>query len=483
MDDKTLPITVLSTQKSACTIEHRALIESILSYTEMVYKDGDTMKGEYGKVMSEVTKTIPWTSKKFVFFDTGLIERVRDKAEERGWKTIVLNAPRLMPTVLPQLPRIRFSDGREFEDFREDQKEVITAVREEQRGIVVGFTGIGKTLLQMGVMKAFPSVPILLLCHDAGIIKQTSEDMKEFGIKHGLLTGWKKSYQGERLVLATRGAAANVGKEVLGRFKGVILDEAHHFNSFSSEYARIFSHLDCPLRVAFTATLPVTQEGLMTLEAHFGPLIAEIGIREGTELGLLAHPRISIGRIPVSYDIRNLKVWDEVYKQGVIQREVANRIKAQDARKLVEAGLSVLVVVTNIEHGDILQRMVREELKAPVRFVRGQISMKDREEIKNRLKRREEPCVIANVVWREGINIPSLNAVINAAGGKSEIQGMQTVGRGLRKTEEKDEMMIRDYFDPSHRKLVEHFGERLTMYMDNEWEFFSMESFLRRNRR
>jgi superfamily II DNA or RNA helicase len=55
--------------------------------------------------------------------------------------------------------------------------------------------------------------------------------------------------------------------------------------------------------------------------------------------------------------------------------------------------------------------------------------------IKNKLINKEVRCVIATTVWREGIDIPSLDCVINAAGGKSEIMTLQGVGRGLRKTD------------------------------------------------
>ena len=88
--------------------------------------------------------------------------------------------------------------------------------------------------------------------------------------------------------------------------------------------------------------------------------------------------------------------------------------------------------------------------------------------IKN-LKSGELDTVIATTILNEGVNIPSLGAVINAAGGKSEIIILQKIGRGLRVTDKKKEIHLVDFFDNSHRFLIEHFGERLSLYFNKEW--------------
>ena len=67
------------------------------------------------------------------------------------------------------------------------------------------------------------------------------------------------------------------------------------------------------------------------------------------------------------------------------------------------------------------------------------------------------------------LNIPELNVVINDAGGKSEIATLQAIGRGLRRTVNKSELIIYDFFDNSHHYLVSHFGERFSLYCDMNW--------------
>jgi len=59
--------------------------------------------------------------------------------------------------------------------------------------------------------------------------------------------------------------------------------------------------------------------------------------------------------------------------------------------------------------------------------------------------------------------------VINAAGGKSEIMTLQAIGRGLRRTDTKDQVIIVDFFDSSNYYLLGHFGERISIYSENDW--------------
>ena len=77
--------------------------------------------------------------------------------------------------------------------------------------------------------------------------------------------------------------------------------------------------------------------------------------------------------------------------------------------------------------------------------------------------------MIATTIFKEGINIPELNVLVNATMGKSDIATMQVIGRGLRKTATKTEIIVYDLFDPSHPFLVASFGERVCLYSDLGW--------------
>jgi len=59
---------------------------------------------------------------------------------------------------------------------------------------------------------------------------------------------------------------------------------------------------------------------------------------------------------------------------------------------------------------------------------------------------------------------------VNASGGKSEILTLQSLGRGLRTVPGvKDDVVLVDFFDPSNRYLVDHFGHRVSLYFEEGW--------------
>ena len=68
-------------------------------------------------------------------------------------------------------------------------------------------------------------------------------------------------------------------------------------------------------------------------------------------------------------------------------------------------------------------------------------------------------AIISSVVWRTGVDLPNLDVVVLAYAGKSEIETVQSIGRGLRRTADKDERIIVDFFDPSNYHLVNHFAD------------------------
>lgn len=473
-----LPITVLNPIYSAVPRAFE-VVEEILSFDKEVW-----LPNQWGSRSREMSrKKTTKRTKKNIFFYTGMLPRLINGLDAYNLKPQLHNTAYCpLPYNPPYLPPVTFPDGRKFEDFRPDQRELIDAAVKAQRGVLKAFTGFGKSLTVMGIISAFPTRRVLFLTHSIPLLEQVSEDLRIF-YEHGVLGGKKKQWKGQRIVLATRQSAINIPVDE-GLFDVDILfqDECHHTNSFSSDYFTLISNIRAPIRIGVTATLPTTQEGTMALEAAFGPVIAEMGVEKGEELGLLAPPKIHITEVPNFVRIRSKKHYMDSYMAGVVNNQGRNEMVCDDVEKLVKADCTVLVVVTRVLHGKRLQSMLRDRLGYFVPFISGGIETESRENVKDIFKRKEIKCCVANVVWREGIDIPSLDCVVNASGGKSEIMTLQTVGRGLRKPEGKSEVLIVDYKDGTHKWFEDHFGERMRIYKENNWEMMSIDEFVKRRR-
>jgi len=249
----------------------------------------------------------------------------------------------------------------------------------------------------------------------------------------------------------------------------VIVDELHHLSAMDGTYAKILSHVTAPVRLGFTATLPVKPEAKLAVEGFIGGVIGELSINEAADLDILARPKLRIVKLAESYSISEKRTYQDVYQYGIVMNEARNNLIIKIAKEYIEQYKSVLIMVNQLSHGEWLSHVANQSFDLDIPFVRGSTESFIREEIKRDLQNKRTLSAICSSVWKEGINIPSLDVVINAGGGKSEIAVLQAIGRGLRKTSDKKEVIIVDFFDPSHHYLISHFGHRLCLYCDNGW--------------
>jgi superfamily II DNA or RNA helicase len=250
----------------------------------------------------------------------------------------------------------------------------------------------------------------------------------------------------------------------------MFVDECHHVNSLKGTYAKVLRAIPAPMRLGFTATLPYVPEGIMSLEGHLGPTIGKVEMDTLIAEGVLAKPKIKIIKVPYNHAVHELTRFAEVYEQGITSNRIRNRLILKEAQSLKETGLTTLIIVRIVEHGQNLEKMAKvmfPELK--LRFIYGDTDKFVREEVKDVLTKKELDVVVSSVIWKEGITIQNLGAVINAAGGKEDIFPKQALGRGLGVVEGKTEVVLVDFFDNSHRFLVEHFGHRLCLYFEEGW--------------
>jgi len=340
-----------------------------------------------------------------------------------------------------------------------------------ETGVIVSPTGSGKTILQLGIMSAYPGKKILLLSHTIGIIKQTFEELKKFGFKDIQQIGGGEQYNGEfsRIVVSTVQSFSKIDPEkYTNYFDIVMVDEAHRVSSLECMYAKILTIIMAQVRLGFTATLPQSEIAQMSLEALVGPVIDEFSIKEASDAKILATPKVKLLKSNFNHDIKDIRVYKDVYQYGVVENKSRNKLIVNTIIDHSKIGDISLIFVTKIEHGENLQKIFSQE-NENVPFVQGSLSPEEREKIKKNLIEKKLKIAIATGAWREGINIPSLDVIFNAGGGKGELGVLQLIGRGLRRMEGKDTVTIYDIFDPSHHYLISHFGERMCLYFEKGW--------------
>ena len=433
-------------------------------------------KRQYRKV--SVTKSAYFIHKGSGRFLTGLLPRVLTHLDANRIKVSVQYSEQyseyskrdnLLVTNPPRLDKII---------FRPDQKQLIQNCYEHKRGVIFAPTRFGKTVVALGFMSMFPKAKVLFLCDTLDIIDQTVEELKKFNFKDIVKLGrGVKDWQGSGIVVSTIQTFSKFKVEdYCDYFDMTITDEAHHctggWNSnrqvVDGQYGMVLSHNLSPIKLGFTATLPTEKEKILSLEGLIGPVIGEMTPQESVELEITMKPKIELIPVPYKMSISQYRKYKDLYEHGVVHNRIRNKLIAKLTKDRIKQGITVLIMVKEIQHGLNIQELAKRIFGIDIEFVRGETDTGTRLSVKNAFIKKKLKAVISTSVWREGINLPSLGCVINALGGKSEIQTLQSVGRSLTKIEGKDCAEIIDFLDP-YTYLSSHTIERLQMYVKNGW--------------
>jgi len=337
----------------------------------------------------------------------------------------------------PHLPNIT---------LREYQLDLVEKVIDRGYGIVKSPTGSGKSVIMYGVISCFNTENILVLVHSLDLVKQLYEGILDAGLGPvGIYSSKKRELY--RITVCTVNTYYKMANEYKNHWGVVLVDEVHHVaNPHDGMYHTALTQINAPWRIGFTATKSDSIEGQFAAEGLIGPIIGEITMAEGQELGFLADPEILF--IPVELpdrvkEMRKDLAYTKIYFSGIVENFTRCGRTAAEFEKEVEQGGVVLILVNRISHINELLTFI----DLPVEVVKGSVSKEERFRIKEDLKSGKVKGVIATTAWAEGVDIPNLTMVINAAGGKSERLTLQKIGRGLRKTETKTTVKIIEFMD------------------------------------
>ena len=445
-----------------CKVSPVGLLRPHFTYQKTFWK-----KGRFSK--NEMTYDGFIIDKKGVFL-AGFLPKILDWCKKNNLSYSIVELDDVIPVEDdPQLPGIT---------FRPDQLRLINTAKKRERGVLKSPTGSGKTVIASGIISLFPYSKILFLCHTISLITQTITEFERFQLGPISCVGAGSKDLSGRIVVSTMQSFVKIPiEEYCDQFDVVIVDESHHISSlktnrkgeFQGTYAKILSTLLAPVRFGFTATLPETEEGRLALEGFIGPVIDEVTIQEGMDLEFLAKPKIKLINVPMNSKISNREVvsYKDIYKEGIVLYRQRHRLIIEEAKRLADLGQSSLIYVNHIEHGERLLD-VANRIGLKTYFVQGIMGAEERETLRTALHNKEILTIVATIAWAEGVNIKSLDCIMVAGGGKSELSLLQKVGRGFRRDTNKDEIVICDFLD-NGRYLSDHCVERLSVYVENGW--------------
>lgn len=440
-----------------CRTDDPETVGKYLYTTKKIYR-----KSLFG-AKEKRTVRVPLVDKNGLFL-TGFLKRVERICSTR-------NIPLEIEGYLERLPEYGIPKY-EHITLYDDQKELVLEALQQQRGVIKAPTGTGKTVVTYAIIQAFMSFnkpcKALIVCPSTSITTQTAKTLKEkFQMNVSTITAGKANLSGD-VVVGIINSIANLDPKSHGiLFDIIIIDETHHVN-MEGMYEKLLAKSLAPVRIGLTATPdPANSEKGLACEGLLGPIIGEFTMRDAIELGRIAKPRLELMPVPINGNIRDLRTWHEIYNVGIVFNRMRNKIITKKVKQFTDEGKSCIVFAKLLEHAETLVNLI-EEAGVACHYVAGNVTEKKRDIIKAKLDTKQIKCVVATAAWREGVDVPNLDAVINAAGYLSEKAVLQMAGRCLRAAEGKEEGVIVDFID-SGKYLSEHCVRRLLTYAEKGW--------------
>jgi superfamily II DNA or RNA helicase len=285
--------------------------------------------------------------------------------------------------------------------------------------------------------------------------------------------GGKERVSDARVIITTWQSIYKLPRNYFERFEVVIGDEAHLFKSKS--LISIMSKLcDAKYRFGFTGTLDGTQTHKWILEGLFGPSYKTINTSELIEKKNLAELDIKILLLkhrPQTFDNYEEEV------QFIINHDKRNNFIKNLA---VDLKGNTLILFNRVEsHGEPLYNLINNSVEEDrkVFFIHGGVDTEDREKVRSITETENNAIIVASYgTFSTGINIKNLHNVIFASPSKSRVRNLQSIGRVLRKGNNKTRATLYDIaddvsFEKKRNYTLNHLVERIKIYNEEKFNY------------
>jgi len=361
-------------------------------------------------------------------------------------------------------------------------KSFVHAVR-NKRILLLSPTASGKSLIIYLILRhlQLENKKGLLIVPTTSLVEQMYKDFADYGYDsdqycHRQYSG-KEKHTNKFLTITTWQSIYKNDKEYFEQFDFVLGDEAHQFKA-KSLTTILTGCSNASYRIGTTGTLDGTQTHKLVLEGLFGPVYKATSTAELMEKGQLAAFKIKC--LILKYDesiCKQARDWDY---QSEIDYIVKSKPRNEFIKNLVlSLKGNTLVLFQFVEkHGKDLHALIKEHAKnRHVFFVFGGTDVEVRESVRAITEKEKDAIIVASYgTFSTGVNIRNLHNIIFASPSKSRIRNLQSIGRGLRLGDNKEEATLFDISDDFRigkytNYSLHHFVERVKIYDDEKFNY------------
>ena len=358
--------------------------------------------------------------------------------------------------------------------LRDDQVEVINRFFTNHQSLQEVATGAGKTIITATLSHCAEKYGrTIVIVPNKSLVEQTEEDYINVGLDVGVYYGDRKDLNKthtictwQSLNILDKKSKANETEivtlaEFLDGVETVIVDEVHMAKAEVLKNLLTQNLKNAPIRWGLTGTVPKDDFEAQPIFASIGPVVGGIKAHELQEMGILSNLHVNIIQM---IDLPEFKTYQEELKYLVTNKDRIGYI-SKLIKGISDAG-NTLILVNRIDTGKLLVELIEDSV-----FISGEVKGSERkEEYKGHATNDNKVTVATYGVAAVGINIPRIFNLVLLEPGKSFVRVIQSIGRGIRKAEDKDFVQIWD-LTSTCKFAKRHLTTRKKFYKDAKYPF------------
>lgn len=345
---------------------------------------------------------------------------------------------------------------------RDYQFNSICETLKNKRLTIISPTGSGKSLVIYILIRYLIEKidnKILLIVPTTSLVEQMYTDFEDYSkyddswnVKeecHRIYAGKEKVNVYEKIYISTWQSVYKLPKNWFRQFDVVFGDEVHGFKA-ASLTSIMNKSINASWRIGTTGTLDGSQVHELVLQGQFGKIYKAVTTKKLQEREDLAS--LNINMLELVYPEEICKNFGKQSYQLEIDFIIGYEARNKFIRNLaLNLQGNTLILFQYVEkHGKILHSMISDKVEEnrKVFFVAGEVQTEDREAIRAIIETQSDSITTASMgVFSTGVNIKNLHNIIFASPTKSQIRVLQSIGRGLRMSDNREPTRLYDLND------------------------------------
>ena len=334
-------------------------------------------------------------------------------------------------------------------------------------------TGAGKTVITAALSHSIdPYGRSLIIVPNKSLVTQTEKDFINLGLDVGVFFGDRKEFGHKHTICTwqslnvllknTKAQQAEITiQEFIEDVVCVMVDEVHMAKADALKQLLTGVLSRVPIRWGLTGTVPKEKYEFMALRCSLGDVVNKLSASELQSQGVLAQCHVNIVQLVEYVEYSNyqseLKYLLESDKRLDYISQMVERIRGSG---------NTLILVDRVAPGRELVSRIRDAV-----FISGSTKGTERQEEYDEVATSSDKVIVATYgVAAVGINIPRIFNLVLLEPGKSFVRVIQSIGRGIRKAEDKDFVQIWDVTSTC-KFAKRHLTQRKNFYKEANYPF------------